>query len=145
MLFDALELEHVILRGRVTTVILNPRHPSPEYEAEYLNVIRAHEASVDWTLDISEAVGKVTLRGHNAELVRRNPATQALVRQENVSDGKWRALDMGVSEFEITLNMLSERGWANTILCADETRKDIFESQLRVLDALRAEGIADQE
>lgn len=145
MLFDALQLEHVTLRGPVTTAIFNPCHPSREYDAEYVQVIREHEKQIDWTLDISDAVGMVEIRGHDAERIIRNPVNQALVRRAEIQDGRWRDLDLGRSGFGVTLQMFSEQGWDNTILCADQNRTETYESSLRALDTLRAEGIADQE
>src|SRR5690606_6627442 len=119
MLFDALQLEHVTLRGPVTTAIFNPRHPSREYDDEYVRVIREHEERVDWTLDISGVIGMIEVRGHDAERIIRNPVDHALVRRADIQDGRWRKLDLGRSGFGVTLEMFWEQGWDNTILCAD--------------------------
>ncbi len=144
MFFFANQFERVTLRGRVGTVILNPKHVSPEYERAYVDAIRAAEADVEWTLDITEAVGKVEVRGYAADRIRRDPETQVVVRRENLLDGRWRTFDWeGGTAFRVGLDLMVRAGWPDTVLTVDATRRN-HRTQLSVLRRLRDEGIADQ-
>ena len=142
MFFFGNQFEHVTLRGRVGTVILNPEHSSVEYEQAYRSAIRAAERLVDWTLDISEAVGKIEIRGYAADRIRRNADTQVVVRRTNLLDGRWRSVDLEGTTFGIGLDLMVQAGSLDTVLVADTTRRN-SRTQLAVLQRLRDEGIAD--
>lgn len=143
MFFFANQFERVTLRGRVGTVILDPGHVSPEYERAYVDAIRAAEADVEWTLDITEAVGEIDVRGYAADRIRRDPETQVVVRRENLLDGRWRTFDWEGTSFRVGLDLMVRAGWPDTVLTVDATRRN-HRTQLSVLRRLRDEGIADQ-
>ncbi|WP_166845124.1 hypothetical protein [Isoptericola sp. BMS4] len=137
------QFERVAVKGRVGVLVLNIKHSQPEYVDEYAPVLKAAEAATDWTLDISEAVGSVEIRGYSADKIRRNPETQVVVRRENLADGRWRDIDLETTAFGISMEHVFTYGWQDTILVADPTRKAKYPAELRVIQRLRDEGIAD--
>lgn len=136
------QLEHVTLRGRVGTVVLDSGHPSRELDQAYAAAIRTAEKLVDWTLDISQAVGSIEIRGYSADRIRRDPETQFVVRRASLLDGRWRTFDWERTGFDVELDLMIRGGWPDTVLAVDLTRRN-HRTQLAVLRRLQDEGIAD--
>jgi hypothetical protein len=141
--------KHVTLRGRLGTLLSRPythlladeRHPERDDQFKQANA--AYYAEVDWALDIREAeAAELTLIGVPARLVRRNPATQAVVRRAAVADGRWRTIDLGKAHWRITIEEMLDGGFDDVMLVAP-TRSVNYAACLRGIEILRSEGIAD--
>lgn len=89
-------LQHVVLKGRIGTIKINS---APSFVETSQGVIDAFQVardryyeSVDWALDISEAVFKdFSARGIPASLIRRDPYSQVVVTKAKASQRDWRA------------------------------------------------------
>lgn len=140
---------HVTFVGRVGTVMIGHRihaglaDPATQHAFDDANA--TYYAGVDWALDISEAeFVEADLRGVPADLVRRDAATQAVVRRENVLDGRWRELDLSRTWWQVSIEFMLREGRSDVVLVAPK-RHRAFKTALRGLDLLRAEGIADPD
>lgn len=140
---NSCEFRHVTIRGRVGMLSILMSDPLG-WEDVYPEHLRRIDASTrDWSLDISEALGDVDIRGYDADRVRRDPERQAVVRFENALDGRWRDVDLKGTLFNIALDDLVTLGWRNVILSANPVHAR-FESQMRAIAELRDAGIAEQ-
>lgn len=142
--------EHVVLRGTLDRVLLTSQFAlilkKPEERAAIQQAFDQANAefykNVDWALDVSQGEFKdLTLRGLPAELVRRDPETQFVVRRKNLLDGRWRSLPIDKGT-QYVLQVLLDRGDESEIFVANKRDRE-FKKELKQLQFLRAEGIAD--
>jgi hypothetical protein len=88
--------KHVTLKGRLGSIKVNDVPDSGPFTRETLGAAfaaaqRDFYAKVDWALDIREADPiLLQLEGVPADLVRRNPETQGVVRRKRASKRGWR-------------------------------------------------------
>lgn len=114
------------------------------HQAAFDQANRAFYRGVDWALDIREADSfDIDLQegAVPGDLVRRDPATQVLIRRENALSGRWRDLELPEIH-TIAIRWMLDRGAPDLILVTGRRRKD-FEAEVRALERLRAAGVAD--
>ncbi|MDQ3281375.1 MAG: pentapeptide repeat-containing protein [Acidobacteriota bacterium] len=88
-------LKHVVFKARMGTIKINNVPAVANTSADIVDAFsmarREFYGDVDWALDISEAVFRdFTTRGIPASLIRRDPATQVVVRREKAERQEWR-------------------------------------------------------
>jgi len=143
--------KHVTLRGKLGTLISRPYthlfddEGHPERDDQFKQANAAYYAQVDWALDIREAeAAELTLIGVPANLIRRDPATQAVVRRAAVADGKWKAIDLGKAYWHITIQEMLDGGFEDVVLVSPR-RSVNYAAGVRGIEILRSERIADPD
>jgi hypothetical protein len=144
---------HVTLRGNFTGALsirwwpftdVTPRHPAPA-DHPFVSANAAFYRGVDWALDISEAAfSDFELRFSDipARLIRRDPATQAIVTRNMLLDRRWAKLKLPEPSIAITLETFLRTGIGDTVIVAGK-RSRSFEAELATLDLPRSERIAE--
>ncbi len=140
--------KHVTLRGKLEPIRINRSLSMTfdRYQAAFDQANRDYYRGVDWALDIREADPLELDFEEGAvpgDLVRRDPATQVLIRRENALSGRWRSLEIPRIYAGAIQSML-ERGAADLILVTGR-RQEGFEAEVRALERLRAAGVADKD
>jgi len=141
--------KHVILRGRFGRVIIGPLYPGIyDTDSTVKAMNQANERyydGVDWALDIRDAeFTDGDIRNIRTKLIRRDPTTQAVVRRENVVDGRWMSLDLDDTHWGTCISDLLESGEAEALLLASK-RANNFRDLVKGIELLRSEGIADPD
>jgi hypothetical protein len=142
---------HVVIRGNVTGGLrfepsfgwLTAQPQLPAAEDPVVRANAAYYADVDWALDISEAhfTGiEMAWCDVPAHLIRRDPATQAVVTRDSAAGADWRAA-CGDSPFWVAIERFLESGLPDTVLVAPRRNKH-FERERAALERLRAIGVA---
>jgi len=142
---------HVVIRGNVTGGLrFVPSYgwltTYPQWPAAEDPLVRANAAfyaDVDWALDISHArfTGiEMAWCDIPARLIRRDPATQAIVTRGSAEGADWRAA-CGDSPFWVAIERFLESGLPDTVLVAPRRNK-YFERERAALERLRAIGVA---
>lgn len=143
-------LERVVLEGAFDSVLINTEAnrlwPWPEGALAALQEeARAAYAGMEWAVDISRVESmELTLRNIPADLVRRDPATQAVVRASSLHDKDWRAIDYEGTWFSAPVASVA-RGDSEDEVLVTPTRSRNAAAFLRVIDRLRDAGIADAD
>ena len=136
--------KRVRISGRCGKLMLTlPR----DSEQEFIEDNRAFYSRVDWALDISEGeFEELELRGVPADLVRRDPETQVVVRRLQVErlEKVWRGLNLDGTPWVSTLEQLLKCGLEDQVLVAARRRKD-FAVWLAGLRRLQDAGVADRD
>jgi hypothetical protein len=148
-------LRHVTVRGRIGSIAfrrqLAPATATTAQDAAFQRANAAFYAGVDWAIDISEAEAiELDLEGIPAHLVRRDPATQAVVTKAKAQEGRWRNLDLAGSWWDFVLQDYANAqgvgaGPDDAIVLAAPKRAKKFSTHLRGLQLLRDAGIADPD
>lgn len=141
---------HVILTGRIGRVMFSPMVGGTRDEPVRLAMQDAFDQanrrfyeSVDWALDISGAeFEECEIQGVPARLIRRDPATQVVVRRDKVMQGAWRDLDLSGTHWATSLDFLMAREEDDMVLVAPKRNKN-FRRLLEGLETLRGAGIAE--
>jgi hypothetical protein len=138
-------------RGRIGKLKIN-KSASPTWSESILKEFqaanRAYYSNVDWALDISDAAfQEFEIEGMPADLVRRDPSCQVVVRRENALSTSWRN---GISRFNsywpFVIDMFIESGEADCILVAPKAKpKKQYMKLLDGLKELRDLGVAEQD
>jgi len=134
------EYERVTIRGRIGELILAVSHNLLYNEAEFIQRLSDADRGSGWSLDLSEVEGEIDIRGYDADRIRINPETQAVIRREDVLDGRWRELELDESLFAVGIQFMIDYGWPNNILSVN-TVSPRGAIQYRALQRLRDEGI----
>jgi hypothetical protein len=150
---NACAYKHVVLRGKLGDIKICRSVPWASAPAGYLP--RKQEAmdranaeyykSVDWALDISQAEftsGEV--EGIPPELVRRDPATQFVLRAKAIKDGRWREVDLSGTYWSPLLDAYAKEGMGDVVLIAPKAASD-FKALLKGLMALREAGVLEPD
>jgi len=133
--------ERVVLKGRVQELTIGNRPPYPPLADAYVGAIRSAEAASDeWSLDISQVVGPVGLRGYSADRLRLDPDTQLILRRADLADHRWKPLVAGTT-FTVVIEQALENDWPDIVLTADKSSRQL-EKELAALQLLRAEEVA---
>lgn len=139
--------KHVTLRGRVDRLMINSilspiDKTKPEHQQAVAQENAAYYATVDWALDISEAdFVECDIRGVPARLIRRDPATQAVVTLEKALEGNWKQLDLSGTWWPTVLEFLPETGSDGVLVVPKRDPK--FRQLLDGLKLLRYAGVAE--
>lgn len=141
----------VTLRGRIgATEIRGKMFPPPDLSQERQDQIIAdwdaanaeYYESVDWALDITEAeFGSFSVSGIPSRLIRRDPATTAVVTRQSAMEGRWRGLSWSRAIFPIVIGWLLDDGYEDVVLVACK-RSRRYKDDLQDLQMLRDSGIA---
>ncbi len=140
---NACELTRVTVRGAVGTLVVQMRAGHGDPWLDHLQAVDRAAGPDDWALDISEAVGAVTVRGYAARRVRRDPARQAVMTLEQALAGRWQEVDLRGTAFDVLVEELLDHGWSDVILNANPADARRHDAQLRAIEALRAVGAAE--
>lgn len=141
---------HVTLRGRFGRLMIStnvlPTYTKGKAVVEAFRVANAaYYSTVDWALDISQAeFQELDIRGIPADLIRRDPATQVVVRRSKALEGKWLELDLEKTYWPTSLRFMLNRNDPDAVLVAPK-RSRRFEVLLDGLRLLRAAGVADPD
>lgn len=148
-------LRHVVLRGRLGSFAfrreVDPLFGTDAQEAAVRRANGAFYADVDWALDISEAeVHALDLEGVPGHLVRRDPATQVVVTKQKALEGRWRALDLSGTWWDMMLHDYANAsgvgaGPDDSIVLAAAKRHKHFRRHLDGLKQLRDAGVAEPD
>jgi len=142
----AAAFRHVALRGRVgrwmfSNLVSPLAAPAQQHDFDRAN--QAFYASTDWALDISEAeFTECDIRGIPAPLIRRDPATQAVVTREKALQGGWERLDLSRTYWPTAIRFLLQQGHADVVLVAPKRSRN-FTVLLDGLKMLRDAGVAE--
>jgi hypothetical protein len=141
---------HVRIRGRCGKFMLSFIPPTSRSVDEIrqfeLDNQRIYEGT-DWALDISEGeFEELDIRNVPADLVRRDPETQIVVRRGRVEAMQqvWRKLDLSGTPWETSLTNMLAWGMADKVLVAPKRRSD-FQLWLSGLRLLQKEGVAESD
>ena len=140
---------HVVLKGKLDRLVLKSL-PVEAVEDPMIKEIFSESADsyysgVDWALDISEAeCHSLNIHGIPADLIRRDPATQAVVRAKNISTDSLGSLSWLGADFVMSLELFLKRGDEDVVLIAPKRKKD-FQRLLGEIERLREAGIADRD
>jgi hypothetical protein len=139
--------KHVTLRGKIGRIMISPAvatgTATPAQQRAFDEANAAYYAGVDWALDISEAeFEEGEIQRVPAHLIRRDPATQVVVKREKAMQGTWRQLDLSKTHWATSLEFLLERGDPDVVLVAPK-RSRKYRDLLDGLKMLRDAGVAE--
>ncbi|MEU9204973.1 hypothetical protein [Streptomyces sp. NPDC048332] len=140
------KFSHVTLTGNFGRLVINSSVNPPAIpigDSEEFKMANTPQATTDWTLDISNAhAQELTLRGIQAQYVRIDPQTQAIVRREMVPrNSRWKSACSGTWWFNsIEAMMKSDQDDVLLITPRSRPDADVF---IRAIEELRNLGIAD--
>jgi hypothetical protein len=144
---NACAFRHVVLKGAIRRVNISakPHSMAKEFNANIARLNREFHASVDWAIDISKAEffdSRVQL-DLPAELIRLDPATQAIVRRENLLGERWKTLAPEVHPIIAAPlhSMVKCQEPEYEVVIAGKAEKD-FPEQLKSLTLLRESRVA---
>lgn len=136
------EYTRVTLRGKISTLVIGARHIDPALQPTFQAALGEAEERAEWTLDVSEAIGAVEIRGYRADRLRLNPERHGVVRRSTVSRLGWTADDIRQSGFAVAITLMLDGGWDDAILVANPLDRRYHE-KLEALHRLKSEGIAE--
>ena len=129
---EGLDLKRVTLRGKTRGGLILQRFPP---------ALLARSGSDDWALDISQGeFSGLELRGLPSRLVRRNPEIHGVVRRDKLTDGRWKAMRLGVAR--IVLEDIFDGGQEDGLLLVNRLDRR-WEERAEDLRRLRDAGIAE--
>jgi hypothetical protein len=138
--------KHVIFRGAIGRIMISPavasgRATSTQQRA-FDEANAAYYASIDWAVDISEAeFEEVDIRRVPARLIRRDPATQAVITREKAMEGRWRTLDLAKTDWAGWIDLFLKDGDPDVVLVAPKRHRK-YRDLLDGLKMLRDAGVA---
>jgi len=139
---DANEYTRVTLRGKIPTLVIGAGHIDPALQPSFQAAIREAEERAEWTLDISEAIGAVEIRGYRADRLRLNTDRHGVVRRSTVNRLGWTEDDVRQSGFAVAIKLMLDGGWDDAILVANPLDRR-YDQKLEALHRLKGEGIAE--
>ena len=130
--------KHVTLKGRIEKLVLANEHGDDgAWMSDYY-------ADVDWALDITEAVVKeLDIRNVPASLVRRDVATQAVIRRENLPSDYTKPKKLRLAD--VCIDYMLDWDREDCILIAPKGNKKLFPEVMEEIRTLREAGIADPD
>ena len=142
--------KHVVLKGRIGRIMIGPAvatgTATPQEQQAFDEANKTYYASVDWALDISEAeFREASIRSVPAKLIRRDPATQAIVTLEKALEGKWRSIDLSKTWWATSIEFLLDRPNDPDVVLVAPKRHPRFIALLDGLKRLRDAGIAEPQ
>lgn len=140
---DACAFRHVVLRGRIGSLMIVPPPVTMDraLRAAFTDTIVRHYAEVDWAIDIAAAEfsGDVSFHFVPGDLVRRDPATQFLLRRETVAGANLEAFPVR-AQIEASRFALTP---FDSIVAIAPKRSRNFEQIRDDLERLRTAGLAE--
>jgi len=140
--------EHTVLAGRMTMIKFN-WYPDPAAAASAVNSDFNRRAlefynNIDWAIDISQAkfTASMSLEIIPGHLVRRDEATQALIRRTKITSVDWESLPWNGSSLNIVIQWWLDLSiFDSTVLIASKNSNG-FTRDLDAIQMLRARGLA---
>lgn len=113
--------KHVTLTGRLGALLISPLVAPWDHDQTRQRLFEEANAryyeSVDWALDISEAIfTEADIRGVPARLIRRDPETQMVITREKALEGVWRELDLRKTYWQTSIEFMLNREDQDTVL-----------------------------
>jgi hypothetical protein len=141
--------KHVTLRGKIGRIMISSAvstgKATPAQQRAFDEANAAYYAGVDWALDITGAeFEEGEIQRVPAHLIRRDPATQVVVKREKAMQGTWRHLDLSQTHWATSLEFLLERGDPDVVLVAPKRHRK-YRDLLDGLKALRDAGVAEPD
>jgi hypothetical protein len=141
--------KHVVLRGKIGRIMISPAVATgmaePEEQRTFDQVNAAYYATVDWALDIREAeFAEGELQRVPAHLIRRDPATQIVIKREKALLGAWQNLDLSKTHWATSIEFFLDRGDQDVVLVAPK-RHQKYRQLLDGLKMLRDAGVAEPD
>jgi hypothetical protein len=141
--------KHVTLKGLIGEIMISPMVApglaKPHEQRAFDEANAAYYQTVDWALDISEGLFQdCDIRRVPAHLVRRDLATQVVVKRERVLEGTWRKLDLSKTWWATSLEFFLEDGDPDMVLVAPK-RHPRYAHLLDGLKMLRDAGVAEPD
>jgi hypothetical protein len=147
MHMDGCVFRHVTVRGRIGTLMLTnaPLVVAPEVKRQFVEANAEYYGSVDWALDIREAIfdEQMDLRGIPSALIRRDPRTQVVVTRKGIEEHPWVSSDLD-SRVRSWISLMVRFGWTDGVFVvpAKHPRR---QSMLDSLAKLRELGVAEPD
>mgnify|MGYP006909080167 CR=1 FL=1 len=142
--------KHVTIKGRCDKLMIHgAAKPGMLHGdlARYWDICNVFYTDVDWALDIREAEFNdfcIRTGGVPANLVRRDPETQVMIKRNKAIEGKWR--ELGLSGLtQMFFKDLIEEAPPAAVLVAPKRHKKDFKDVLEDIRRLRDVGIAEPE
>jgi hypothetical protein len=141
-------LQHVTIKGRCDNLMIHGTPNSQVFGGElarYWDVCKAFYTDADWALDISEAEFEdfcLRTGGVPAQLIRRDPETQVVVRREEALRGRWRELGLSGLTQIFFKDLIEEESSANVLVAPKRSKKN-FKPVLEDIRKLREAVIAE--
>jgi hypothetical protein len=142
--------KHVTLRGKIGRIMISsfvePSSATVEEQRAFDMANAEYYARVDWALDISEAEfeGECDLRRVPADLVRRDPETQVVIKREKAMLGDWRNVDLSKTYWASAIEGFLQEGDPDIVFVAGK-RDRKFRDLLDGLKKLREAGVAEPD
>lgn len=139
---------HVVLRGRLGSLIWNPPYEwlGKEWKTDLLDHIKAFYSTVDWAIDVSEARFQSVPAfrfGPPGDLIRRDPATQALVKRARALTFDWKALGRRIGVWRVVLEDLVTFPWPESIVLIPAILGSRHREEIEGIELLRSVGLAE--
>jgi len=137
------------MRGRFGNVNINASYTAarglPEVQRKFAESDERYYAGVDWALDIRDAQSLgLGIRGIPVHLIRRDSATQAIVLRKQISELKWKNIDLNDTWWNSTLSSAASKANCDVVLIAPKLDKS-FAAQVEGIRRLREAGIAEPD
>ncbi|HEX6965066.1 MAG TPA: hypothetical protein VF166_04635 [Gemmatimonadaceae bacterium] len=136
---------HVTLTGRIAAPKVNEAgfNWTDDLSRQWLHANEEYYAGVDWALDLRGATFSTffTLPGVPADLVRRDPTTQFVLRRERVMAYQ-RPPDQARTIADIVIDNLVASGLPDVVVVTGQGSRK-FAEHLRVMEELREAGVAE--
>lgn len=141
-------LRHVVVRGKCGSFLFRPwLDDDSEIDAVFAAANDEFYRSVDWALDISDAeCTEMDIRTIPADLIRRDPETQAIVRLNVVQETReqWQRMNVHGAPWQSVMHRMIRSGEPDAVLVAPKRSKN-FKAWLAGIEVLRKAGIAEPD
>ena len=139
--------KHVTLKGDIGRIMFSPLVATgmakPQEQQAFDEANAAFYQTVDWALDISEArFYEYDIRRVPADLIRRDPDTQVIIRRQVALEGTWRDIDLSRTYWDTAIEFFLDDGDPDLVLVAPKRHPD-FQVLLDGLKRLRDAGVAE--
>ncbi len=141
---------HVVLRGDIGRIMISPTVlpgiATPAEQQAFDEANAQFYAATDWALDISEArFRECQIRGVPTHLIRRDPASQVVVKRDKVISGEWRDVDLSDTWWHVSIGDLIGDDDREDVLLVAPKRHPNYRALLVGLQRLRDAGIAEPD
>ncbi len=141
--------KHVTLKGYIGRIMISPvvatGRAKPKEQKAFDEANATYYSKVDWALDISEAkLLECDIRRVPANLIRRDPETQVVIKREKALLGEWKKLDLSRTYWSGWIDFFLRSGDPDLVLVAPK-RNPKFQDLLDGLKMLRDAGVAEPD
>jgi hypothetical protein len=144
--------KHVVLKGKIGPTVIEgevfpstslPKEEQERITAEWDAANAAYYQSVDWAIDITQAVyGSLSITGIPTRLIRRNAENTAVMTREQAIAGKWKKLRMRRTFFSTVISLFLNDRYDEVLLIACPKGK-YYQDELHDLNKLRQAGVVE--